>query len=308
MLILLNKYCSGGTGFEKWKRIQNYFTKYKPVILNVDESEIKLKLNEALQNRETVFLAAGGDGTVNHLINLLIETASPEQIKKITIGAVGIGSSNDFHKPHKTMIEGIPVSVDFENAVLRDVGVIEYECNGKQFTKYFVINASIGITAEANNLFNKTDKVLRLLKKNNTRSAILYSAMKTIFSYKNLIADVCVNGTELKTEITNLGITKNPHFSGDFCYDSSACYDNGKFDIHLAYGMKKLEILRLMKSLTTISFSKLPKTKSWQSDRIISSSPKEFAVEFDGEVVTTNKVEFSIIPKFIKVCGNGKII
>lgn len=308
MLILINRNCSGGRGIKKWIRIQDYFKIYNPILLNADDSEIKEKLKAAIHNGETVFIASGGDGTVNHLLNLLIQTATSEELKKFTIGAVGIGSSNDFHKPFNAMIEGIPLSVDFEHATLRDVVIIYYALNDHQLSKYFLINASIGITAEANNFFNKTDRVLNLLKKVNTKSAILYSALKTIFSYKNLIANICINGAGFKTKITNLGITKNSHFSGDFCYDSVACYDNEKFDVHLAYDMRKLEVLRLMKALTTKSFSKLPKTKSWQSDRIIVSSHRKFVVEFDGEVICTNKVEFRILPKFIKVCGNGKII
>ncbi|NWF89236.1 MAG: hypothetical protein HXY50_07195 [Ignavibacteriaceae bacterium] len=307
MLILLNKYCSGGKGFEKWRCIQNYFVKFNAAILNTDDSELSSKLSEAIWNGETVFIAAGGDGTVNHLLNLIIETAGEQLLKKFLIGAAGIGSSNDFHKPFKVKMGKIPISIDFENADLRDVGVLSYEFNGKQITKYFLINASIGITAEANNLFNKTDSILHLLKKINTKSAILYSALKTISGYKNLNAELRVNDTELKTKITNLGVTKNPHFSGDFCYDSIADFDNGKFNVHLAYDMQRMDVLKLMRSLTNQGFSKTPKTKSWQSNRISVSSINEFAVEYDGEVITTNKVEFNILPKFIRVCGNGKI-
>ena len=72
--------------------------------------------------------------------------------------------------------------------------------------------------------------------------------------------------------------------------------------------MNKFEIVNLMKALTSRSFSKLKKTKSWQTDRIKITSENNFAVEFDGEVVITNQVEFKVLNKYIKVCGNGKNI
>ncbi len=41
-------------------------------------------------------------------------------LKQINIGAVGIGSSNDFHKPfHPTnTIENVPYKINFKDAVL----------------------------------------------------------------------------------------------------------------------------------------------------------------------------------------------
>jgi diacylglycerol kinase family enzyme len=44
--------------------------------------------------------------------------------------------------------------------------------------------------------------------------------------------------------------------------------------------------------------------KFWRTDRIKISSDREFAVEFDGEVITTKSIEFSVIPRLIKVCIN----
>jgi len=44
--------------------------------------------------------------------------------------------------------------------------------------------------------------------------------------------------------------------------------------------------------------------KFWRTNRLKITSQKEFAVEFDGEVITTKSVEFSVIPRLIKVCTN----
>jgi diacylglycerol kinase family enzyme len=44
--------------------------------------------------------------------------------------------------------------------------------------------------------------------------------------------------------------------------------------------------------------------KFWGTDKIKISSDQMFAVEFDGEVITTKSAEFSVIPGLIKVCIN----
>ena len=306
MVIIINTNCCGGKGFQKWNQIKNQILDSKKEVLQTNEPGFIDKLKEYIEKVEIHFVSAGGDGTVNYLLNSLIKLATSEQLNKIAIGAIGIGSSNDFHKPFRSKSGEIPICIDFQNAYLRDAGVIKYDSDKGKVEKYFLINASIGITAEANNLFNKPDFILRKLKQFNTKMAIFYSAIKTMMTFRNMSAEIIIDVDKLKTKITNLGITKNPHFSGDFCYDSQTDYSSGKFDVHLAHHMNKFEIVNLMKALTSRSFSKLKKSKSWQTDRIIITSENNFAVEFDGEVLITNKVEFRVLNKFIKVCSNGK--
>lgn len=308
MVILLNTDCSGGKGLEKWNSIKNYMLNTETIILQSTDADLADKIKRYIANGETKFAAAGGDGTVNYLLNKLIELTDSDQRSKIILGAIGIGSSNDFHKPFHSKTEGIPVCMDFVNSYPRDVGVITYASDKGEKRKYFLINSSIGITAEANNLFNEPDFLLQKLKKFNTKSAILYAAVKTMVTYKNLHSEIIVNGGSVKTSITNLGITKNPQFSGDFCYDTKASYSSGKFDVHLAHDMNKFEILKLINALTSNRFSKLIKTLSWHIDSLRVTSQNNFAVEFDGEVILTNKVEFRILNNFIKVCDHGKSI
>jgi diacylglycerol kinase (ATP) len=308
MVIFLNTNCCGGKGLQKWNQFKNQILNPEVTVLLTNEKGLIPKLKESIERGETQFVAAGGDGTVNYLLNSLVEIATPERLKDITIGAIGIGSSNDFHKPFCSMIGEIPVCVDFQKAYQRDVGVITCGSEISKVEKYFLINASIGITAQANHLFNNPDRFLRKLKIMNTNSAILYSAFKTLIGHQNVNVEIESGEFKLKTRVTNLGVTKSPHFSGGFSYDSKADYSDGKFNIHLTSDMNKIEALRLMRALTQNKYSRLEKVRSWQCEKILITSQNKLAVEYDGEVVMTNKVEFKVLNKLIKVCGNGKSI
>ena len=170
--------------------------------------------------------------------------------------------------------------------------------------KYFLINASLGITAEGNNFFNHPDSILSSLKKYSTQSAITYAAMKNILTYKNFKATMEINNESFTTNISNLGILKSPFFTGKLRYQSDPLFDNGLFDIHLYESLSKVKLLKLFynlsKGISDISLNK----KFWRTDKIKISSEIEFAVEFDGEVITTKSAEFSILPSLIKVCIN----
>ena len=308
MFLLLNTYAGGGSAEKKWEQIkssiQNKFKDLKIILLDrtVDVNNI---IKDAIKNEGENFILAGGDGTVNQFINKLIEYADKKDIKGIRIGAIGIGSSNDFHKPiySQNLIAEIPAKINFNSSEQRDVGVIKYKVGTQLLQKYFLLNASIGVTAEANNLFNNPDLVLRFLKKYFTGLAILYSAFKTIISYKNIEAKIIFNSNEVYSfPVSNLSIIKSPNISGDLAYPSNTDYQNGLFDIYLTHSMNKLDLINLLKSLSKKIFPKNEKTKYCKTSKIKVTADTDFLIEFDGEIIKTNYAEFSILNKFLNIC------
>ncbi len=308
MVILINKNSGGGTALHKWSRI------YKQLGLNgskesffigVNGSTDKFILN-SIKKGKTDFVIAGGDGSINYFLNRCIQLLKPDELMQIKIGAVGIGSSNDFHKPfHPNKTNGnVSYKINFKDAVKRDVGCIQYENDGKILKKYFLINASLGITAEGNNFFNNPDFILRFLKKISTQSAITYTVIKNILSYKNFNVTIGGNNESFAANISNLGIIKSPFFTGKLRYQSDPLPDNGLFDVHLYESLSKVKLLKLFYNLSKGKTDSTLNKKFWRTDRIKITSDTEFAVEFDGEVITTKSAEFSVIPGLIKVCIN----
>ena len=53
----------------------------------------------ALARGTRVFIAAGGDGTAHALLNALVDAPGRPPLDALALGAVGLGSSNDLHKP-----------------------------------------------------------------------------------------------------------------------------------------------------------------------------------------------------------------
>lgn len=308
MLVFINPESSGGAALKKWKAVKPVLSK------NINCADffflngnipMQSYIRAALCKGETQFVSAGGDGTLNFLINSIIKYSAIERLNNIKIGAIGIGSSNDFYKPVEECekINNIPVRIDFDKAEPRDVGKIVFENDGIIKSKYFLINSSIGITADANYFFNNPDIFLSSLKKESTQAAILYAAGRSIFKYKNSHAEIFSEETgRIKVKITNLGIVKNPNFSGNLSYGYNADYKNGLFNIHLCYEMNIKERMKLFLALNSKNFSKVQKAKSWSTRNISVKSGDKFAVEYDGEVITTNSVEFLILPKLLRIC------
>lgn len=156
----------------------------------------------------------------------------------------------------------------------------------------------------ANLFFNTPSGFLGYLKRTWTQGAILYSAFHAIAGFRNKSMKIGINGGKYLTyNVTNLGIVKNPNFSGNFCYDSLYEPGSGLFNIHLCEDMTLPSTLAILWRLSRKNFSGNTNTVSWKSNKITIEADNKFAVEFDGEIITTNSVSFSIKPKCIQICS-----
>jgi diacylglycerol kinase family enzyme len=290
MVVILNPAAGGGKALKKWRKMEPHlrqrFEEFQTFVLN-RSMNLPDTINRALKEGHRHFIAAGGDGTVNLLMNAILDSASPEVLTEIRIGAIGLGSSNDFHKPFdsRQRIGRIPCRVDFEKAELRDVGMVTYKNGaGSVQIRHWLLNASIGITANANHFFNNPDSILAWLKIRSTSVAILYAALRILIRHRNQELDLALGDDgDCRVKVTNLGIVKSPHFSGNFCYDSPFEPDSGNYYIHLCEDMSRKRMVLTMARLLKRKFSGAPNTQSRRSSQIDIRSARSFALEFDGE-------------------------
>ncbi len=304
MRVFLNPHCDYGGGRKKWENIEPSF-RLRYGDFEVEEiytpDHLPQQIKKAAAEGERIFIAAGGDGTVNLVVNALCRLSAT---REIIFGAIGLGSSNDFHKPFRpeTFIHGIPTRMNKHDLLLNDVIRIQYRNSSDHIsTRYSIINSSLGITAEANAFYNLRLPFVYFIRKISSEAAIILSALKTIFTYHNIPCALSIKDSfSQRVLLTNLGIIKNPHFAGNLCYDTPVEADDGKLVINLCLGMTKWEAVRILLNLQKHKFCGLPKTYSWNATQVKVKSPRPFALEMDGEVVHASWAEFKLIPKALR--------
>lgn len=306
--LLINPRANNGKAASKWKRIQDQVLfeleerTGEPIVEEYDFSPDLLR--KLIDLGVDHFISAGGDGTVHHLINTLIELESINNCSNFTIGAIGLGSSNDFLKPVRKKIKGVPVKIDPGNTLFADLGMIEFDSpGGKRQKKYFIVNSGIGVTADANQLFNKGDAVIRWMKPKWVDGTIIYTAVKTILSHRNKLVSVRNGQLEKELNLSNLSMIKIPFVSGSFRYDQEINKDDGLLGLNYCENMSRWELIKTLVDLSKGKFIKpgFAKRQSAFVKELEISAKDWIALETDGEVELANNIKYSIVPKAINV-------
>jgi diacylglycerol kinase (ATP) len=306
VIVFLNSRASYGRAASKWAAVRPELERRIGAldVRDIDSAGgVAASIREAVASGERTFIAAGGDGTVNLLVSAIMALDDPAAV---TLGAVGLGSSNDFHKPFEksSFIAGVPVRIDCHHA--RPCDVIRIDTGddaGRASTRYAIINASLGITAEANAAFNDPARFVRAARRVSVDAAIVASVLRTLATYRDVECQLTIDGADQGAfSVSNLGVIKNPHFAGSFCYDTRVEPDDGKLGINLCERLTPFQAIVTLAALSRRRFSGRPKTRSWIGRSVSVEGNRSFSLETDGEVVRARRAVFTALPKRIGCC------
>src|SRR6478736_5399106 len=233
----------------------------------------------AVEEKFDCILAAGGDGTLNQVVNGVL-SKSDRSNKLPTIGIIPLGTGNDFAKLCGITANSIQISNQLTQNKPKPTDIGKLICQsdkGELITRYFINVCSLGMGPEV---------VRRLLK--NDRSlgptlTYLKAIAQTFFAHRPQVIEAKAERWEWRGKARVLAVANGKSFGNGMYIANDALPDDGIFSTFLAKEMPLLKFLM---------FVQLIKARRKVNDRLIAydtctgidlSAPEPCPVEAEGE-------------------------
>ena len=313
MRILLNLSAHGGKAAGKWKRVSEDLERQgvpHESCMPATQHELERAVELALTNGERLIVAGGGDGTVNTVLNALMNPDSNRPRDDVMLGAIGLGSSNDYHKPFspERVMGRIPVRIAHELPRRVDVGRADMRLlTGEEHVRYFLLNASVGIIAAGNAYAMSGARAFELLRRVNVEGAIIWAAVHAIATFRPMTVRLAIDEQpDSDLEVVNVSILKSVHFAGGMRYDTPVAPDDGEFAVNVWTQMSRPRIAAMVPRLYAGRFADHPAADCRRA-RTVTLRPHgphpATALELDGEIFEITEARLSVIPRALRVCG-----
>ena len=239
-----------------------------------------------------VIVAAGGDGTVNEVLNGIGD--DPDGFQRVKLGVLPLGTVNVFARELQ-----IPLRLELAWRVVRrgreakiDLGCADFTEDGQPQRRYFMQLGGAGLDARAIEL------VSWKLKKNAGPIAYVVAGLQAL-AEKQPRLTVSADGRKLEGELLLLGNGK--FYGGSFHIFPGAHLANGQLEACVFPRVNVPELLRLVPGfLARRKFSE-QRVGRLRAEKLAVASDLPAAFELDGEWIGNLPATFSVEPKKLRV-------
>lgn len=301
ILLIINPNASKGRGRKKAKIIQGIFRergRQCTVAYTKGPGHAVILARKGVQYEYKVIIAAGGDGTVNEVLNGIFSSGKPS----VTMGIIPIGRGNDFawcagiptdlEKSVDLIIKGTPRPVD--------VGL----CKGTDHQEgmYFLNGTGFGFEP----LVNFKAMEYKALNGMPSYIAAFFNILLRHFPEPYHVK-LRIDDEEFELDTQQISVLNGKRMGSAFLLGPRARINDGVFDVFFAnrtFRTKK-DLLLAVLSFLRGAHANDPKRFTYMNARrveIVSDKP-EMAVHSDGELFTKAGKRFSIeiLPAALKL-------
>lgn len=292
-LVIFNPNAGRGRGQKRVQEVRDALdaagVPYESVISEDRGHAIELAHRAALAGRELI-VAAGGDGTINEVVNGLMEAAT-EGAAMARLGIMPIGSGNDFAGSLGIPLDLRQAAEKLKRGELRavDIGLV----NGR----YFDNNVGVGFEAMIN---------IEAHKMTWLRGQVLYltAVFRALVSFPFPTVTIDLDGRQIKDKsILMISVGNNPRIGGGFPITPDAVPDDGEMDICIVDAIPRAKILQLLPKAMKGTHRNEPEVELARFTHLVIESEQSLPVHADGEILwnDAHRVEVQVLPGLLEV-------
>lgn len=246
---------------------------------------------KAIEEGFDTIIAAGGDGTVNEVVNGMAD--APRGFERARLGVLPLGTVNVFAREL-----GIPADFKGAWAVVKagaetrvDLPVAEFSIDGRPARRYFIQLGGAGLDSRAIEL------VSWKWKQRIGPMAYVLAGIQALFEVHPRVRVAEAGGDE--GELVLLG--NGRYYGGSHAVFPLASLSDGLLDVCIYPSVSMGQLLKVGLGMASGRFHRFASTRLLQLSSVTLTSSRRVLLELDGENVGELPARISVSPKTLRV-------
>lgn len=294
-VVILNPVAARGRIRRTWPRVEAALRKVAEWQPDVWLSQrpghaVELAQRAALEGYEWIAVA-GGDGSVHEVVNGICKArfhhGVSEQYPSLVV--IPAGTGNDFARSLGLPRDPVTAAAGLASTQVDLIDV------GQVGDNYFANIAGTGFDAEV------AADVNRGGKRAGGALPYVWSVLKKLFSYHNQQLRIELDGQVIDQKCLLVAVGLSPYYAGGMHILPNADPRDGYFDVCVCGDLRKLDVLSLLPRIFSGGHVGYPGVEFYRARHVRIEGPQRLHVQADGEIVGSLPIEFSCLPKALRV-------
>ncbi len=243
-------------------------------------------------------VAVGGDGTVNEVVNGMVDADSGEpRGEDLVLGVVPGGSGCDFVKTWGLDIpldRLVPRHLVTETVLPLDLGRVTYSnLEGDPVKRLFANIAEVGWGADVTRRANMLPRFVG-------RTRYLLATIASTVRLEAVEASVQLDHTTMTEPVTEVVVANGQFFGGGMKIAPRALPDDGTFNVQTWRGGAR-EVFQNLPKVRSGEHLGSGTVREWQSSTVAVNAARPMTIEADGEVLGTTPATFDVLPQVLSL-------
>lgn len=295
--VIVNPTAGANSTRRKWPRLSRLLKRigfsFDPEYTEGVGHAIELARN-AVAAGYRYLVVVGGDGTVNEVANGILGSVNASDV---SLGIISTGTGSDFVRS-----VGIPrhylsacSCLTGSKRSLIDVGIIEYQSNGKTARRFFVNGAGIGFDAAV------VEATERFPKYFGGTVPYVAGLLRTFLGYRNKSVVMRVGDRNEVKRILSVVVSNGGYFGGGMHVAPEASLNDSLLDVVVIGDIGKFDLLKSLPMVYKGTHGKHPKVRMEKAAKIYVESAEHVLVHADGELLGEGPASFWILPAALNI-------
>ncbi len=270
-------------------------------------ADVAPQVADAIGQGATCLAAAGGDGTLQLVLDAIMAAHGQGlAVGAVHLGAIGLGTSNDFHKPigEAPQVVGVPCRLNPDAARPRDVIRLEATLpSGTVVVRHLLQASHAGTIPAANDRLTRQKSLANRLYPYWYSGALMLASAQEVFTYPGFTARVEAGPHRWEGEFSGMSLLKQRFVAGSFIFLTPRTPYDGLLDLALCRRVSPWRLIGLIDAFEKQGMRGHPEVEFAEVTEVTARFAGVQTIDFDGELIDLSAARWKILPGAVSFLG-----